>query len=143
MKWITRERIRIDRVSSAWLIQKFVDPDAEFLFAPRLAVMARAQAEGATPFHIPEAELGQRDGKTAFDAIIVKYNLTEPALLLMADIVRAADRRLPDPPEGAGVAAMSHGFAAMDLPDEQTLALQAPMWEALYHFCRTKGKANP
>ena len=141
MKWITREQIRIDRVSSAWLIKKFVDPKAEFLFVPRAEVMTRAQAEGAVPFHVPDAELGQRDGKTAFDAIIAKYNLTDPALLLLADMVRSADRRLADPPEGAGVAAMSHGFAAMDIPDDQVLALQSPMWEALYHFCRTKVKA--
>jgi hypothetical protein len=135
MKWITREQIRIDRVSSAWLIKKFVDPEAEFLFVPRAEVMPRAQAEGAIPFHVPDAELGQRDGKTAFDAIIAKYNLTDPALLLLADMVRAAD-----PPEGAGVAAMSHGFAAMDISDDQVLLLQSPMWEALYHFCRTKVK---
>jgi hypothetical protein len=122
MKWITREQIRIDRVSSAWLIKKFVDPEAEFLFVPRAEVMPRAQAEGAIPFHVPDAELGQRDGKTAFDAIIAKYNLTDPA------------------PEGAGVAAMSHGFAAMDISDDQVLLLQSPMWEALYHFCRTKVK---
>ena len=141
MKWITREQIRIDRVSSAWLIKKFVDPKAEFLFVPRAEVMTRAQAEGAIPFRVPDAELGQRDGKTAFDAIIAKYNLTDPALLLLADMVRSADRRLADPPEGAGVAAMSHGFAAMDIPDDQVLALQSPMWEALYHFCRTKVKA--
>jgi hypothetical protein len=102
--------------------------------------LPRAQAEGAIPFHVPDAELGQRDGKTAFDAIIAKYNLTDPALLLLADMVRAADRRLADPPEGAGVAAMSHGFAAMDISDDQVLLLQSPMWEALYHFCRTKVK---
>lgn len=140
MKWITREQIRIDRVSSAWLIKKFVDPAAEFLFVPRAEVMPRAQAEGAIPFHVPDAELGQRDGKTAFDAIMANYNLTDPALLLLADMVRAADRRLAEPAEGAGVAAMSHGFAAMGLPDEQVLALQSPMWEALYHFCQSKVK---
>lgn len=138
MKWITREHIRIDRVSSAWLIQRFVDPQAAFLFVPRAEVMPRAQAENAIPFHVPEAELGQRAGKTAFDAIVEKYNLSDPALLLLADMVRAADRRLNDPPEGAGIAAMSHGFANMNLPDAQVLALQAPMWEALYHFCKTK-----
>ncbi|MEZ4863348.1 MAG: chromate resistance protein [Caldilineaceae bacterium] len=142
MKWITRERIRIDRVSSAWLIKKFVDPAAEFLFAPRAEILERATAEGATPYHIPEAELGQRDGKTAFDAIIAKYDLTDPALLLMADMVRAADRHLSEPAEGAGVAAMSHGFALMDLTDEQILAQQTPMWEALYHFCQAKTKSR-
>lgn len=138
MKWITREKIRIDRVSSAWLIQKFVDPQAEFLFAPRAEVMARAQAEAAIPYHVPEAELGQGGGQTAFDKIMAKYQLTDPALLMVAAVVRAADRKLPEPAEGAGVAAMSHGFAEMGLADEQVLTLQLPMWEALYHFCRSK-----
>jgi hypothetical protein len=138
MKWITREQIRIDRVSSAWLIRKFVDPQAEFLFVPRAEVMVRAATENAIPFHVPDAELGQRAGKTAFDAILEKYNLADPALLLLADMVRAADRRLSDPAEGAGIAAMSHGFATMNLPDDQVLSLQAPMWEALYHFCQKK-----
>lgn len=138
MKWITREHIKIDRVSSAWLIQKFVDPEAEFLFVPRAEVMTHAARENAIPFHVPEAELGQHAGKTAFDAIIAKYKLTDPALLMLADMVRAADRKLADPAEGAGIAAMSHGFAHMNLPDDQVLARQAPMWEALYHFCQSK-----
>ena len=138
MKWITREKIRIDRVSSAWLIQKFVEPQAEFLFAPRAEVMARAQAAAAIPYHVPEAELGQGGGQTAFDKIIAKYQLTDPALLMVAEMVRAADRKLPEPAEGAGVAAMSHGFAEMGLADEEVLTLQLPMWEALYHFCRSK-----
>ena len=138
MKWITREKIRIDRVSSAWLIQKFVDPQAEFLFAPRAEVMAQAQAAAAIPYHVPEAELGQGGGQTAFDKIIAKYQITDSAVLLLAEMVRAADRKLPEPAEGAGVAAMSHGFAEMGLADEEVLTLQLPMWEALYHFCRSK-----
>lgn len=140
MKWITREKIKIDRVSSAWLIRKFVDPGAEFLFAPRAEVMARAAAEGATPYHVPEAELGQGGGKTAFDKIIAKYAIDEPGLAMMADIVRAADRKMAEPAEGAGVAAMSHGFAAMDMPDDEVMRLQLPMWEAVYTFCRGKAK---
>lgn len=138
MKWITREKIRIDRVSSAWLIRKFVDPDAEFLFAPRVEVMARAEAEGATPYHVPDAELGQGGGKTAFDKIIAKYAIDAPGLAMMADIVRAADRKVAEPAEGAGVAAMSHGFAEMGLPDDEVLRLQLPLWEALYAWCQTK-----
>ena len=140
MKWITREKIRIDRVSSAWLIRKFVDPEAEFLFAPRAEVMARAEAEGAIPYHIPDAELGQGGGQTAFDKIIAKYTIDAPGLSMMADIVRAADRKVAEPAEGAGVAAMSHGFAMLDLPDEEVLQLQLPMWEALYAFCQSKAK---
>lgn len=138
MKWITREKIRIDRVSSAWLIRKFVDPEAEFLFAPRAEVMERAAAAGAIPYHVPDAELGQGGGQTAFDKIIAKYAIDKPGLAMMADIVRAADRKLAEPAEGAGVAAMSHGFAMLDLPDEEVLRLQTPMWEALYAFCRSK-----
>ncbi len=138
MKWITREKIRIDRVSSAWLIRKFVDPEAEFLFVPRAEVMERAAAEGAIPYHVPDAELGQGGGKTAFDKIIAKYAIAEPGLAMMADVVRAADRKVAEPAEGAGVAAMSHGFAMLDLPDEEVLRLQLPMWEALYAFCRSK-----
>ena len=140
MKWITREKIRIDRVSSAWLIRKFVDPEAEFLFAPRAEVMARAAAEGAIPYHIPDAELGQGGGQTAFDKIIAKYTIDAPGLSMMADIVRAADRKVAEPAEGAGVAAMSHGFAMLDLPDEEVMKLQVPMWEALYAFCQSKAK---
>ncbi len=140
MKWITREKIRIDRVSSAWLIRKFVDPEAEFLFVPRAEVMERAAAEGAIPYHVPDAELGQGGGQTAFDKIIAKYAIEEPGLAMMADVVRAADRKLADPAEGAGVAAMSHGFAMLDLPDEEVLRLQLPMWEALYAFCLSKAK---
>lgn len=98
----------------------------------------QAQAEDAIPYHVPEAELGQGGGLTAFDKIIAKYEITEPAVLLLAAMVRAADRRLAEPAEGAGIAAMSHGFAEMGLPDEQVLALQLPAWEALYHFCRSK-----
>lgn len=138
MKWITRDKIRIDRVSSAWLIRKFVDPAAEFLFVPRTEVMARAAAEGAIPYHVPDAELGQGEGKTAFDKIIAKYTIDDPAVTMMAAIVRAADRKLAEPAEGAGVAAISHGFAALDLPDDEVLRLQLPMWEALYAWCQTK-----
>jgi len=138
MKWITREKIRIDRVSSAWLIRKFVDPSAEFLFVPRADVMERARAEGAIPYHVSDAELGQGNGQTAFDKIIAKYTIEEPAVAMMAEIVRAADRRLAEPAEGAGVAAISHGFAALGLPDEEVLRLQLPMWEALYAWCQSK-----
>ena len=138
MKWITREKIKIDRVSSAWLIQKFVDAEAKFLFAPRAEVMTRAAAEGATPYHIPDAELGQGGGKTAFDKIVAKYTIDDTAVTMMADIVRAADRRLAEPAEGASVAAMSNGFTKMGLSDEEVLRLQLPLWEALYHFCRSK-----
>lgn len=137
MKWITRERVRIDRVASIWLISRFVDAQAEFLFAPAGEVAARAQVEGAIPFHIVGAELGQRGDRTAFDAILAAYGLNEPALVLLADWVRSADRKA-GAAEGPGIAAMSHGFAAMNLPDARVVELQLPLWDALYARCREK-----
>ena len=141
MKWITRERIRVDRVSSAWLIQKFVDPDAEFLYAPGAQVMARAQAEGAIPFHVPEAELGQRAERTGFDAIVAKYAIADPAVRLLADIVRAADKK-GNMPEAAGLMAIVHGFFLMHLPDAEVLRLEAPVFDALYHYCQQRVQAS-
>ncbi|MEZ4672933.1 MAG: chromate resistance protein [Caldilineaceae bacterium] len=131
-------KIRIDRASSAWLIRKFVDPEAEFLFAPRRS-HGPCRSGRRNPYHIPDAELGQGGGQTAFDKIIAKYTIDAPGLSMMADIVRAADRKVAEPTEGAGVAAMSHGLP-LDLPDEEVMKLQVPMWEALYAFCQSKAK---
>ena len=89
MKWITRERIRIDRVASAWLIKRFVDPEAELLYSPGADIMERARTENAIPFHVTEAELGQRGDRTGFDAIISKYGITDTAMLWLADMVRS------------------------------------------------------
>ena len=141
MKWITRERIRVDRVSSAWLIKKFVDPEAEFLYVPGAQVMARAQAEDAIPFHVPEAELGQRAGVTGFDAIVSKYAISDPAVQLLADIVRAADKK-GNMPEAAGLMAIVHGFFLMHLPDDEVLGLEAPVFDALYHYCKQRVQAS-
>jgi hypothetical protein len=140
MKWITRERLRVDRVASAWLILRFVDPQAEFLFAPREQVLDVAQQQGATPFHVQGSELGQREGKTGFDAIIAKYGLTDLGLLMVADIVRGADHaRSPDaPPEADGLRALTHGFFLLNLPDLESIDRQAPMFDALYAYCQQR-----
>ena len=140
MKWITRERLRVDRVASAWLILRFVDPQAEFIFVPREQVLDVAQQQGATPFHVPGSELGQRDGKTGFDAIIARYGLTDPALLMVADIVRGADHaRSPDAlPEADGLRALTHGFFLLNLPDAESINRQAPMFDALYAYCQQR-----
>jgi hypothetical protein len=137
VKWVTREQVRIDRVASAWLIRRFVDPEAEFLFVPGPRVLQQAQALGAIAFHVPGAELGQTSERTGFDAIVAKYSIDDPAIPMMAEIVRSADKR-GDAPEGPGIRAMSHGFAAMGLPDDQVLQLEMPAFEALYHYCRTR-----
>jgi hypothetical protein len=141
MKWITRERVRIDRASSAWLIKKFVDPEAEFLFAPGDQVMARAEREQAISFHVPAAELGQRGSRTGFDSIVAKYNISDPAVLCLADIIRAADKT-KDGAESTGINAIVHGFFLMHLPDEQALALEMPVYEALYFYCKQRVAAQ-
>ena len=135
MKWITRERVRVDRVASAWLIKNFIDPEAEFIFAPGAEVMTRAQEEQATPFHVPEAELGQREGRTGFDALVARYDLTDPGVQKLAELVRAADRK-GSAPEAAGIWAITHGFFLMNLPDQQVLELELPVFDALYRYCQ-------
>ncbi len=138
MKWMTRERVRIDRVASAWLIRRFIDPEAEFLFVPREAVLTRAAQEGATPFHVKGTPLGQAEGRTGFDQILAAYGLSDPALVRLADIVRGADKPgLPDPPpEAAGLRAISHGVFLMSLADDEALAWQLPVFDALYRACQ-------
>src|SRR5215213_4375813 len=91
MKWVTRERPKVDRVACPWLIKRFVDPQAEFLYVPPEQVMTVAQQEGATPYDVPGVELGHHGAECSFDAIIHKYHLSDPALQRLAPIVRAAD----------------------------------------------------
>jgi hypothetical protein len=137
MKWITRERVRIDRAASAWLIKKFIDADAQFLFVPRDQVLTVAQREQAIPFHVPEAELGQNANGTGFDAIVAKYAITDRAVQRLGEIVRAAEKR-GTAPEGVGLYAMIHGFFLMELPDERTLELEFPLFDALYRYCQDR-----
>ena len=140
MKWITRERLRVDRTASAWLILRRVDSDAEFLFVPRGKVMEMADSQRAIPFHVSEAELGKHGNRTGFDAILARYHLDDPALHMLADIVRSADRADPSlvNAEGAGLWAVSHGFFLLDLPDDESLARQLPLFDALYAYCQDK-----
>jgi hypothetical protein len=137
MKWITRERVRVDRVSSAWLILRFVDPDAEFLFAPGDQVMTRAAQEDATPFHVPASELGQKGDRTGFDGIVAHYHIEDPAVRCLADIIRAADKKTGGA-ESAGLNAIVHGFFLMHLPDDEVLRLEVPLYDALYVYCRQR-----
>ena len=91
MKWITRERVKVDRVACPWLIKKFIDPQAEFLFVPRDKVLEMAAQEGATPFDIAGVELGHHDGRCSFEALVTKYRIEDPAVHLLAKIVHGAD----------------------------------------------------
>jgi hypothetical protein len=139
MKWITRERVKVDRVACPWLIKKFIDPDAEFLFVPADQVLAVAEREHATPFDIPDVELGHREGKCSFEAIVSKYRIDDPAIQLLAQIVHGADvsEDLYGRPEAPGLKAVAEGFQQMGLRDDhEILALECPVYDALYVYCR-------
>jgi hypothetical protein len=143
MKWITREKAKVDRIACPWLIKKFVDKEAEFLFVSKDQVQTIAREKNATPFDAPGVELThyEEQGKeyVSFDAIIRKYNLRDPALLELAKIVRGADAKIPDaPPESAGLEAAALGFRALAKDDFDNMRIQFPTYDALYKYCQLK-----
>lgn len=133
----------MDRIACPWLIKKFVDTKAEFLFVPADKVLSTAQREGAIPFDAPGAELthykeGGRE-YVSFDAIIRKYSVADPAVLELAKIVRGADAKIADaPPESAGLEAAALGFREMAQDDFENMRLQFPLYDALYEYCRLR-----
>ena len=143
MKWITRERPKVDRIACPWLILRFVDPDAEFLYVPADQVMAVAEREGAIPFDVPGVELGHRGPECSFDAVIAKYRLTDPALHDLARIVRGADTDAKDlTPESRGLEAIAEGFRLAFADDHRQLEAELPVYDALYAWCQTQGAAE-
>jgi protein-tyrosine-phosphatase len=137
MKWITRERARVDRIACPWLISRFIDPTPEFLFVPANQVLEVAKREGAIAYDIPNVELGHHGPQCSFDAFVERYELDEPALAKLAVIVRGADtddRGLT--PESAGLYAAATGFQAESRDDFENMARQFPMYDALYRYCR-------
>jgi len=140
MKWITRERVKVDRVACPWLIKKFVDPDAEFIFVPADKVMAEAERLGATPFDVKGVALGHHGKECSFEAILRKHNLdTDPALALLGRIVNGADtdNTLYRQPEGPGLNAIAEGFRHLSLKDDHAmLAAESVVYDALYAYCR-------
>jgi hypothetical protein len=136
MKWITREKVKVDRVACPWLIKKFVDPAAEFLFVPADQVAAKARELGATPFDIEGCELGHHGEDVSFNSILKKYGLTEPALVLLGEIVRAADSHPSRPhPAGEGLRWVAQGFSALGLSDREILEREFVVYDALYAEC--------
>lgn len=139
MKWITREHVKVDRVACPWLIRKFIDPDAEFIFVPTAEVEAVAEGEGAIPFDTQGARLGHRDGKCSFETIIEEYVLLErdPALARMAEIVHGADvaADLDKVPAARGLKAIAEGFGFVHADDHAILAVELPMYDALHAWC--------
>jgi hypothetical protein len=139
MKWITREKVKVDRVACPWLIKKFIDPQAEFIFAPKDQVEAKARELGATPFDIDGCELGHHDEDVSFNSLLKKYKLSDPALALLGEIVRAADSHPSNPhPAGEGLRWVAFGFSAMGLSDAGILQREFVVYDALYAECRRR-----
>ena len=139
MKWITREKARVDRIACPWLISRFIDREPTFLFVPTDQVMRVAQETGATPYDVPNVELGHHGAECSFDAFVARYELDDPALAALALIVRGADtddRGLT--PESAGLYAAATGFQAGSRDDFENMARQFPMYDALYTYCRAQ-----
>jgi hypothetical protein len=133
MKWITRAHVHVDRVACPWLITRFIDAQAEFLFVAKDLVLELAKSENAIPYDIPGVELGHKDGNCSFVAFIRKYNLTNPTLLKLADIVNAADTDTIDKnPYAAGLEAISSGFSILFPDDHLNLEQQFVVYDALF-----------
>jgi hypothetical protein len=140
MKWVTRERPKVDRIACPWLIKRFIDPDAQFLYVPGGQVVAVAEQEGAIPFDVPGVELGHHGPECSFDAIIRKYRLTDPALQRLALIVRGADTDAKDlTSESRGLEAIAEGFRLVYHDDHEQLARETPVYDALYAYCQQGG----
>jgi hypothetical protein len=140
MKWVTRENVKVDRVACPWLIRKFIDENAEFLFVPSDKVMEIAKSEVATPFDVQGVELGHHNKECSFDAFVKKYALNkDPALMLLAKIVNGADtdNSLYAQPESAGLNAIAEGFRHLGFIDDQdTIAREFIVYDALYAYCK-------
>jgi hypothetical protein len=137
MKWITRSHVHVDRVACPWLITRFIDSDAEFLFVPKSKVMEVAEKTGAIPFDTPGAELHHRDALCTFDVIIKDYELADKALLRMAKVINAADTdHLEADPLAAGFEAIAVGYGLRFPDDLQNIEGQFEVYDALYAWCR-------
>jgi hypothetical protein len=137
MKWITRERPKIDRIACPWLIDRFIDKEAEFLYVPKTDVLAVAEATGATPYDIPGVELSHVGVRCSFDAFLAKYQLADPALQQLAVIVRGADTsRLDLTPQSAGLYAISLGLSRNFKDDLEMLKQGLVLYDALFAWCK-------
>ncbi|MCA1988438.1 MAG: chromate resistance protein [Desulfarculus sp.] len=143
MRWVTRSRLHVDRVACPWLIRRFVDSQAEFVFVPKAEVLRVAEEQGAIAFDSPGAPLHHQGDRCTFDAIIDRYGLDDPALLRLAEIVRAADTdRLDQHPVAAGLEAVAKGFGLVCPDDAENLARQMAVYDALYAWCRLQVAAE-
>ena len=138
MLWITRSHVHVDRVACPWLITRFVDNDAEFLFVPKNQIEKVASETGAIPFDATDVELGHKDGRCSFESIMLKYDLKEPGLVRLAQIVHSADvsEDTDKDPIARGLEAIATGFSLRFPKDEENLARQFEVYDALYAWCR-------
>lgn len=145
MKWVTRSHVHVDRVASPWLITRFIDSNAEFLFVPKNEIDRIANETDAIPFDAPGVELGHHDGHCSFESIIMKYELQDPGLLRLAKIVHAADvaKDIDTDPVARGLEAIAVGYSLRFSDDLENLEHQFEVYDALYAWCRlevVKGK---
>src|SRR6202162_2361220 len=147
MKWVTRKNASVDRIACPWLVKRFIDADAEFLYGEASAVTSIAEREGAIPYDVGGVELGHVDGRCSFESIIHKYGLKDPALDRLAQIVHGADvsADIDETPEEGGLKAIAFGFAIVHGEnDHLKIALETPLYDALYALCQHEvGKAKP
>lgn len=141
MRWVTRSNVKVDRVACPWLIRRFIDPQAEFLFVPEEQLLETARRQGAIPFdatRLPEVKLNHRGERCTFEAILEDYRLTDPVLHRLGRIVRGADVKGQEhiAPESRGLRAIAEGFAALGITDEERLAREFPVYDALYEYVR-------
>jgi hypothetical protein len=139
MKWVTREYVHVDRTACPWLIKRFIDPKAEFIFVPVEKIEETVKKEKAIPYDAPSVELGHHGDKCSFDAIIEKYNVKDPAVLELANIVRAADTDKPEvAPQAAGLDAVMTGISIVAKTDHEAVEKARPVYDAFYTFCNFK-----
>ncbi|MGI0131897.1 MAG: chromate resistance protein ChrB domain-containing protein [Thermoplasmata archaeon] len=147
MQWVTREHAMVDRIACPWLIRRFIDPSAEFVYVAAREVDEVVRSTGAIPFDVPGAELHHlTEGDVTyvtFDALLRKYRLADPALLELAHIVRQADGGTSDANEGPGLKAAAIGFRAIARDDHENQQLQFPLYDALYAYCQGKVGGRP
>ena len=139
MKWVTRQYVHVDRTACPWLIKRFIDTKAEFLFVPVEKIQETVEKEKAIPYDAPDVELGHHGDHCSFDAIVEKYKVKDPAVLELAKIVRAADTdKMETAPEAAGLEAVMTGFGIVSKDDYETIAKATPVYDALYIHCKLK-----
>ncbi len=138
MKWVTREHPKTDRIACPWLIRKFIDPDAEIVYVPKDDVLPFAEREGATSFDAPGATYTHSDGKCSFETLVEEYKIDDPALALLARVVHGADVSEDGDatPQSRGLEAIADGFALLDIDDQHQLALELPVYDALYAWAQ-------